>query len=204
MIDFSGRIVLITGAAGGIGAATARTIVSCGGEVVLHDLSAQGRLDDLRQELGESACALTADLSDPASAGELWREALAWRGRIDALVNNAGIYEPASIEDDLDAWTAAWDRTLAICLVAPATLCREAVRTFREQEHGGTIVNLASRAAWRGEDSEYGHYAAAKAGGGDDQDDRPPARARRRDGVRRRPWICEHAVQRPGRGSLRP
>ena len=53
---------------------------------------------------------------------------------------------------------------LAICLVAPATLCREAIKTFRAQDGGGTIVNLASRAAWRGEDPDYWHYAAAKAG----------------------------------------
>jgi len=53
---------------------------------------------------------------------------------------------------------------LAISLVSPATLCREAIRTFRAQDGGGIIVNLASRAAFRGEDPEYWHYAAAKAG----------------------------------------
>jgi 3-oxoacyl-[acyl-carrier protein] reductase len=164
MIQFGERVVLITGAAGGIGAATARTIVRCGGSVVLHDLTMEGRLEELAEELGDRTYAVAADLSDPRSAGELWREALAWRGRVDALINNAGIYEPASIEDDLDGWIAAWDRTLSICLVAPATLCREAIRTFREQARGGTIVNLASRAAWRGDDAEYVHYAAAKAG----------------------------------------
>ncbi len=163
MIDFGERVVLITGAAGGIGAATARRIARCGGDVVLHDIGAD-RLEDLNAELGDGAYAVSADLANPASAAEVWREALAWRGRIDALVNNAGIYEPASVDDDLADWTAAWGRMLAICLVAPATLCREAIRTFREQEHGGTIVNLASRAAWRGEDAEYWHYAAAKAG----------------------------------------
>jgi 3-oxoacyl-[acyl-carrier protein] reductase len=164
MIHFGERVVLITGAAGGIGAATARTIVRCGGSVVLHDLTMEGRLGELAEELGDRTYALAADLSDPRSAAELWRDALAWRGGLDALINNAGIYEPASIDDELEDWIAAWDRTLSICLVAPATLCREAIRTFREQKRGGTIVNLASRAAWRGEDPEYGHYAAAKAG----------------------------------------
>jgi NAD(P)-dependent dehydrogenase (short-subunit alcohol dehydrogenase family) len=132
--------------------------------VVLHDLSLQGRLSELSDELGDNAHALAADLSDPASAAGLWQEALGWRGRIDALVNNAGIYEPASVEADIGEWTAAWDRTLAICLVSPATLCREAIRTFREQAGGGTIVNLSSRAAWKGEDADFWHYAAAKAG----------------------------------------
>jgi NAD(P)-dependent dehydrogenase (short-subunit alcohol dehydrogenase family) len=80
------------------------------------------------------------------------------------LINNAGIYEAADPDGDLAAWQAAWERTLAICLVAPAALCRAAIATFREQPGGGIIVNLASRAAWRGEDADYWHYAAAKAG----------------------------------------
>jgi NAD(P)-dependent dehydrogenase (short-subunit alcohol dehydrogenase family) len=164
VIDFTDRVVLVTGASGGIGAATARTIAQHGGYVVLHDLSAGGRLAELADELGDRAHAVAADLSDPTTIPALWREALAWRGRIDVLVNNAGIYEPASIDDDIDKWTAAWDRTLDICLVSPATLCREAIHTFRVQDTGGTIVNLASRAAWRGEDPDYWHYAAAKAG----------------------------------------
>jgi len=164
MIDFTNRVVLVTGAAGGIGAATARTIAACGGEVVLHDVRHEGRLAALSDELGPRARAVTADLSDPAAPAALWEEALAWRGRVDVLINNAGIYEPTSIEDPLEQWTAAWDRMLSICLVSPATLCREAIKSFRAQADGGTIVNLASRAAWRGEDPEYWHYAAAKAG----------------------------------------
>jgi NAD(P)-dependent dehydrogenase (short-subunit alcohol dehydrogenase family) len=99
-----------------------------------------------------------------ATVPDLWREALGWRGRIDALINNAGIYEAADPAGPFADWAAAWDRTLAICLTAPAALCREAIATFKTQETGGTIVNLASRAAWRGEDAEYANYAAAKAG----------------------------------------
>jgi NAD(P)-dependent dehydrogenase (short-subunit alcohol dehydrogenase family) len=163
MIDFTDRVVLITGASGGIGSATARTIAAQGGKVIIHDVHTNGRLADLADELGDQAHAIAADLSDPAGASELWNQALSWQGQIDVLINNAGIYEPARVEDPLEHWSAAWDRTLAICLVAPATLCREAIKTFRQQG-GGIIVNLASRAAWRGEDPDYWHYAAAKAG----------------------------------------
>jgi NAD(P)-dependent dehydrogenase (short-subunit alcohol dehydrogenase family) len=158
------RVVLVTGAAGGFGSATARTIAAEGAAVVIHDVRREGRLEELAAELGDAAHALTADLSEPASADALWREALAWRGRVDVLVNNAGIYEPADPEGDLAAWQAAWERTLAVCLVSPAALCRAAIKSFREQPAGGIIVNLASRAGWRGEDPEYWHYAAAKAG----------------------------------------
>jgi NAD(P)-dependent dehydrogenase (short-subunit alcohol dehydrogenase family) len=162
--DFTGRTVLITGAAGGIGAATARTIAAAGGGLVLHDLRREGALAALVDELGDRATALTADLSHPAAAEELWRDALASRGQIDVLINNAGIYEPAVMDGGFAEWEAAWQRMLAICLVTPAALCRAAIPTFAAQDGGGIIVNLASRAAWRGEDPDYWHYASAKAG----------------------------------------
>jgi NAD(P)-dependent dehydrogenase (short-subunit alcohol dehydrogenase family) len=164
MIDMTDRVVLITGAGGGIGAATALTLASAGAAVIVHDLDVAGRVGELAGQIGDRALALGADLGDPTTAVSLWQEALAWRERIDVLVNNAGIYEPAKADGDLSQWTAAWNRTLAICLVSPATLCREAIRTFREQQGGGIIVNLASRAAFRGDDPDYWHYAAAKAG----------------------------------------
>jgi NAD(P)-dependent dehydrogenase (short-subunit alcohol dehydrogenase family) len=162
MIDMTDRVVLVTGAAGGIGAATARALAGAGAQLVVHDLDPEGRVRELAGELG--GLALAADLADPRGAAALWREALAWRGRLDVLVNNAGIYEPADPEGELEAWVESWQRTLAVCLVSPATLCREAIATFRGQDSGGIIVNLASRAAFRGEDAEYWHYAAAKAG----------------------------------------
>ncbi len=163
MIDLTDRVVLVTGAGGGIGAATARTVAERGGRVVLHDLRADGAVRAVADELGDRAAVVCADLADPRAAAGLWREALAWQGRIDVLVNNAGIYEPADPDGELDAWVESWQRTLGVCLVSPATLCREAIGSFREQG-GGIVVNLASRAAFRGEDPDYWHYAAAKAG----------------------------------------
>ena len=69
---------------------------------------------------------------------------------------------------------ARWERTLRINLIAAAELCRLAVLHFREREGGGRIVNVASRAAYRGDSPDHWHYAASKAGMvGDDQDDRP-------------------------------
>jgi NAD(P)-dependent dehydrogenase (short-subunit alcohol dehydrogenase family) len=164
MIDLANRVVVVTGAAGGIGSATARTLAGAGARIVLHDLDREGPLKTLANELGDRAVALGADLSDPREAARLWREAVEWGGHVDVLVNNAGIYQAAEVDGDLDSWLASWERTLAVCLVSPATLCREAIGTFREQEGGGIIVNMASRAAFRGEDPDYWHYAAAKAG----------------------------------------
>jgi 3-oxoacyl-[acyl-carrier protein] reductase len=164
MSELTDRVVLITGAAGGIGSATARALAGAGAHVVLHDLDAAGPVRELADELGDRALSLGADLTDPRTTPGVWRDAMQWKGRVDVLVNNAGVYEPANDEGELEAWTASWERTLRICLVSPATLCREAIRTFRDQEGGGIIVNLASRAAFRGDDPAYWHYAAAKAG----------------------------------------
>ncbi|CAN5280086.1 SDR family oxidoreductase [soil metagenome] len=163
MIDLTDRVILITGAAGAIGSATARTLVGAGGRVLLHDRD-EGPLADLVDELGDAATGLTADLGDAAATDGLWKRALAVHGRIDVLINNAGIYPPAPLADPLEQWLAIWDTSLAVNLVAPAVLCRAAVASFSKQAEGGIIINLASRAAFRGEDPDYWHYAAAKAG----------------------------------------
>jgi 3-oxoacyl-[acyl-carrier protein] reductase len=163
MTELDNRIVLITGAAGGIGSAVARTVIAGGGYALVHDINAEA-IARLADELGERATPLTADLSDGASTAQLWEDALAVHGRIDVLVNNGGIYPPAPLESSLDSWLAVWDISLAVNLKAPAILCRAAVATYTDQPSGGIIINLASRAAFRGEDPEYWHYAAAKAG----------------------------------------
>jgi 3-oxoacyl-[acyl-carrier protein] reductase len=163
MIDLTGRIVLLTGAAGGIGSATARTLVRAGATVVIHDVRPDP-LKALADELGEGAHGFAVDLRDRAATGDLWHDALALHGRIDVLVNNAGIYPPAPLDLPLDEWAGVWDLSLGVNLIAPAILCRAAIGTFAAQPEGGIIVNMASRAAFRGEDPEFWHYAAAKAG----------------------------------------
>ena len=109
--------------------------------------------------------AIAADLSDPAGARALWWEAIgALGGRIDVLVNNAGMFEAAPIEQADEGWVAAWERTMRVNLTASAELCRLAVLHFRERGGGGRIVNVASRAAYRGDSPQHWHYAASKAG----------------------------------------
>ncbi|WP_305791386.1 SDR family NAD(P)-dependent oxidoreductase [Deinococcus aerius] len=82
MLDLTGKVILVTGGSRGIGAATARTLAGAGAQVIVH----YGR------GAGEArATPLGADLSRPGAATELFREAVAWRGRLDVVVNNAGI-----------------------------------------------------------------------------------------------------------------
>ena len=80
------------------------------------------------------------------------------------LVNNAGMFEAAPIDSGDADWDGAWERTLRINLRAAAELCRLAVLHFRERGGGGRIVNVASRAAYRGDSPDHWHYAASKAG----------------------------------------
>jgi 3-oxoacyl-[acyl-carrier protein] reductase len=163
VIDLKGRIILITGAGGAIGSAAARTIAGSGATVLLNDVGASP-VERLAEELGPEAHALVADLADPVATERLWADALAIHGRIDVLINNAGISPRADLDRPLDEWLAVWHLGLAVNLIAPAILCRAAVATFASQPDGGIIINMASRAAFRGEDPPFWHYAAAKAG----------------------------------------
>jgi len=149
--------ILVTGSSRGIGAAASALLKSAGHTVVGH--STRGGPD-----------LVGADLMDPAAPRALWEQALdRLDGRIDVLVNNAGIYE--SVADDAadGEWHDAWARTMTVNLQASADLCRLAIQHFRSREGAkkgttGRIVNIASRAAYRGDSPMHWHYAASKAG----------------------------------------
>ena len=95
------------------------------------------------------------------AAADLWRAATKAAPRIDVLVNNAGIFEPVEVEADSAAWRGAWTRVLQVNLHAPAELCKLAIPHFRAHG-GGKIINVASRAAHRGDAPDQWPYAASK------------------------------------------
>ncbi len=138
--------ILITGASRGIGAAIAEALTTDANKTVAL-ASADG------------------DLADPAIPARLWQTSLdRLDGRIDVLINNAGVFE-ANPLDSADAdWLENWNRTLQINLTASADLCRRAVLHWQDRQAAGRIVNIASRAAHRGDSPAHWHYAASKAG----------------------------------------
>ena len=85
------KTVLVTGATGAIGSAIARALAKDGARVVIHYLHNQTMAEELIAELGNEAIALSADLSNPATPAQLWADAVSICGRLDALINNAGI-----------------------------------------------------------------------------------------------------------------
>lgn len=142
--------ILLTGASRGIGAA-ARIALETAGHTVIGQSTAGG--DGL----------IAADFAQPRAADALWEQALAAAGgRIDVLVNNAGVFEAVDIAD-ADAFSDTWARSIAINLQSAADLCRLAVLHFQEQKDG-RIINVASRAGHRGDSPKHWHYAAAKGG----------------------------------------
>ncbi len=104
-----------------------------------------------------------ADLRDPEAPARLWAEAVAWRGGVDVLVNNAAVLLQTPLDAKSAAWDEAWEETLRVNVLAPAALLREAVLHFRERG-GGTLITLSSWAAQRGAgSSDLLAYAASKA-----------------------------------------
>ena len=139
--------ILLTGASRGIGAACRDALAGADATVLGHATTGD----------------LAADLADPAAPAELWARALdAAAGAIDVLVNNAGVFEASPL--DSDDWVAGWERTMRINLTASAELCRLAVLHWQARGRPGRIVNVASRAAYRGDSPAHWHYAASKAG----------------------------------------
>jgi 3-oxoacyl-[acyl-carrier protein] reductase len=162
LIDLHGKTVLVTGGSRGIGASAALLLARAGARVGLRYGRSRPQAEAIAAELGPECRPFGANLAAPGAAFRLWDDACAWAGRIDVLVNNAAVVTPLTIEDDLQTWDRVWQETLAVNVRAAADLCRAAIHSFRTQG-GGTVISVASRAAFRGDDPHLMHYAASKA-----------------------------------------
>ncbi len=158
-----GRTAVVTAAAGaGIGGATARRFLEEGARVLISDAHAR-RLKEFEAELAgefEGVSALACDVTDEAQVQALFEAALRLHGRLDIVVNNAGL---GGTSDLVDMTDEQWSRVLDVTLNGTFRCVRAALRAFRDGGHGGVIVNNASVVGWRAQAGQA-HYAAAKAG----------------------------------------
>lgn len=165
MFGLDGKTILVTGASKGIGAAIASALGRQGASVIAHYGGDRRGAEQATAEIApERVLLLPADLGNADGATGLWREALAWRGRIDVVVNNAAIMPfRGGIYDDKGEWDDAWTRCWQVNVKAPADLMREAVRHFREAG-GGILISISSWVAQRGSTNPATMaYAASKA-----------------------------------------
>jgi len=153
------KTVLITGASRGVGKETARACAAAGARVILHFNVNQDAAVELANEIGALGC-IAADLSQKGAADRLWLQAKNMGGNVDALVNNAGVYRETPLHNAQN-WDAGWSEQFQVNVMAPCELMRNAINAWGSK--GGAIVNIASRAAYRGDGPDHAGYAASKA-----------------------------------------
>jgi NAD(P)-dependent dehydrogenase (short-subunit alcohol dehydrogenase family) len=150
------KVILVTGAATGIGESMARRFVAEGATVMLHDRQAD-EVRSLASELGNGSAFVAGDLEDSQVPAMIIEETVAQLGRIDGLVNNAAVKTRGGIEETDEE---AFDRTVAVNLKAPFFLIRAAIPHFRKQG-GGRILNIGSVNSYCGEKKQC-IYSACK------------------------------------------
>jgi 3-oxoacyl-[acyl-carrier protein] reductase len=158
MFNLDGKVALVTGASGGIGAAIARVLHAHGAKVVLAG-TRKPVLDALAEELKERASAVVGDLGDPAAADQLVKDTETAFGQLDILVNNAGLTRDglaARMKDE------DWQKVIDVNLTAGFRLARGALRGMMRRRWG-RIVGITSIVGVTGNAGQI-NYAAAKAG----------------------------------------
>ncbi|HVA91188.1 MAG TPA: SDR family NAD(P)-dependent oxidoreductase [Chloroflexota bacterium] len=160
--DLSDRVSLVTGASRGTGAAAARILADAGSDLVLlgRDEAALNTVAEVVKSLGRVALIIVDDIARPDASGKAVRAALERYGRLDIVVNNAGINHTGSIEQVDDP---AWHGVISTNLTAAYRLCREGFGPMRERGWG-RVINIASITAQTGGVSGSVAYSAAKGG----------------------------------------
>lgn len=160
----SGKNALITGASRGIGKAIAGKFLAEGARVAIHYNSGPGAAVTLKDQYSEKTALFKADFTDLSQTEKLFNDVIRSFGHLDILVNNAGMAIGSDINSNNSKWIGEWKETIEVNLNSAALLCKAAINHFMKHGKGGIIINIASRAAFRGDRTEYMAYAASKGG----------------------------------------
>jgi len=163
-IDFSDQVVVVTGASRGIGREIACRFADSGARVVVHfHKNCQAAEITLAKLCGNSHLMVSADLCDAEAVGHMAEKVAQEMGKIDVLVNNAGVYEFHPVATTpFEDWQRSWQKTIFTNLLGPAHLSFHVIRHMMKSG-GGKIINITSRGAFRGEPNAPA-YGASKAG----------------------------------------
>jgi NAD(P)-dependent dehydrogenase (short-subunit alcohol dehydrogenase family) len=158
--------VLLTGSSKGIGYNIAKDLIKEGHQLALHYNSNKSLLEVLINEYSSNSFIVKADLSVENEIKNLVDDTIENLSFPDCIINNAGIAESADIKLDLNNWGKMFDKTIDINLKAPSLIFKEFLKYKREKKIKSRLrfINIASRAAFRGEQQEYSSYACSKGG----------------------------------------
>ncbi len=156
-----GQHIVVTGASRGIGLAITHELLAEDAQVVAVFRRDNEEIKALSARYPGQLHTLHADLSAREEAAGLWQKIIQLCPVVSGVVNNAGIALETAIEEE--KWLEDWEQTMQVNLHAVGVICRDALLHFKENG-GGRIVNIASRAAFRGDTPEYMAYAASKSG----------------------------------------
>ncbi len=160
-LSYPQRVALVTGASNGIGTAIASILAQADMQVAIHYNRDRAGAEAIARECGPQSFVVQGDVGVAEDRDRIVREVLDRYGRIDVLVNNAGIAERDGFDLSSEEWLSHWRRTLDVNLLSAVHLGHRVVEAMRRQG-GGKIINVSSRSAFRGE-TEYVAYAASKA-----------------------------------------
>ncbi|MCF1752058.1 SDR family NAD(P)-dependent oxidoreductase [Mariniradius sediminis] len=160
-INLSNQRILVTGASRGIGRAIATQLSESGAEVLIHYHKNLEDAESLQSSLHNPSHLVQVDLSDLSKVVGWIPRLIKKFGKIDAVVNNAGIAISSPDNSATPDWLSAWQQTMDVNTTSLAVICKEFLEHAQENKNG-RIINISSRAAFRGDTKDYLAYAASK------------------------------------------
>ena len=158
--------ILLTGSSKGIGLDIANTLINEGHDIAMHYNKNKSALDTLLKDSKTNSFTIQSDLSDSIQVKDLVNNTIDKLSFPDCIINNAGIAESADISIDFEKWNDLFDRTIDVNLKAPSLIFKEFIKYKRANKINSRLrfINIASRAAFRGEQEDYISYACSKGG----------------------------------------